>query len=140
LLAGLSGRHMHELSLIEELLAECRLRADGRAVAVVWVRCSSAVDQVELAQGFALLAGQVGAGPDGDPCLSNAELKVESVPVRFGCSCGFAGELGKDHLTGHIGVCPACGRVGEVDAGVELVTLSFAPGRAPGRQLSDEPP
>ena len=121
---------MHELSLVEELLTECKALAQGRTVEVVSARCSSAIDTVELSEGFALLAGQVAAGPGGDACLRKARLKLETVPVYFQCACGFNGELAADHVAGHVGICPACGQVSEVGVGVELVAMTFSePGR-----------
>jgi Zn finger protein HypA/HybF involved in hydrogenase expression len=124
---------MHELSLVEQLLDECRARAQGRTVEAVSARCSSAIDPVLLSEGFALLAGQLAApGPGGDSGLSKARLELETVPAHFQCGCGFTGELAPDHLAGHIGICPACGHVSEVHTGVELVALHFAAIEAPG--------
>jgi Zn finger protein HypA/HybF involved in hydrogenase expression len=120
------GPHMHELSLVEELVKTCTDLAQGRTVAAVSARCSSAVDPVELREAFTLLVGQVAVRTGGGGALSKADLKLETVPVRFRCTCGFDGELGPEHLVGHIGICPSCGRVGEVEAGIELVAMSFA--------------
>ena len=116
---------MHELSLVEELVATCTGRAGGRAVRQVRVRCPTSVDADELAAGFAFAVKRLAASAS-DPCLVTAELKVEPVPVRLSCNCGYEGQLGEDHLAGHMSVCPRCGHVGDVAAGLELVSMSFA--------------
>ena len=102
------------------------------------VRCSPAVDAGELSEGFALLAGQLAAEVGSDAGLSQAQLRLEMVPAYFHCDCGFDGQLGPDDFAGHIGICPVCGRVGEVDAGVEVVAMSFAD-TEPRAQLIPEP-
>jgi hypothetical protein len=42
------------------------------------------------------------------------------------CPCGFEGELGAGEFAGHIGICPDCDRVAEIDAALELVAMSYA--------------
>jgi Zn finger protein HypA/HybF involved in hydrogenase expression len=115
---------MHELSLVEELITKCRERAEGRTVGEVLVRCSAGIDADEVSEGFAFLAPQ-DPEPGGSACLTRAQLKVETVPAYLNCRCGFEGELDKDHLAGHVGICPRCGHVGEVLATMELVAMSF---------------
>ena len=50
---------MHELSLVEELVATCCGRAGGRAVRAVRVRCPASVDAEELCEGFAFAANRL---------------------------------------------------------------------------------
>lgn len=116
---------MHELSLVEELITKCRERAEGRTVVEVWVRCSAGIDADEVSEGFAFLAPQE-PERDGSACLTRAQLKVETVPAYLNCHCGFGGELGKDHLVGHVGICPRCDDVSEVRTTMEVVAMSFA--------------
>jgi Zn finger protein HypA/HybF involved in hydrogenase expression len=116
---------MHELSLVDELVATCREQAQGRPVHQVLVRCPATVDAEELSQAFAIATRQLALSA-GDSDLGAAELRLELVPVRLSCGCGFAGELTSDDLAGHMSVCPQCARVGEADAGLELVSISFA--------------
>ena len=116
---------MHELSLVEELVATCCGRAGGRAVRAVLVRCPASVDAEELCECFAFAANRLAASGL-DPCLVAAELKVEPVPVHLDCACGYDGQLTEDHLAGHMSICPRCGHVGEVTDGLELVSISFA--------------
>jgi len=122
---------VHELSLAEELVTKCLRWAEGRTVLEVRVRCSAAIDVDDLAEGFALLAPQAGE-LGGDASLRHAQLKIETVPVLFECSCGFAGEVGPERLAGHVGICPRCDRVGEVPASMELLAMSFVTPDASG--------
>jgi Zn finger protein HypA/HybF involved in hydrogenase expression len=116
---------MHELSLVDELLAVCRERAGGRAVRQIWVRCPATVDAAELADAFALAAsGSV--AKTSDPWLAGAELKLEPVPVWLECPCGYKGQLEPDHLAGHLAICPSCGHVSDADASLELVSMTFS--------------
>lgn len=116
---------MHELSLVEELVAICSGRAEGRAVRTVRVRCPAGVDAEELCEGFAFAAHRLAVSAS-DRCLVAAELKVEPIPVQLVCACGYQGQLTEDHLAGHMSICPRCGHVGEVTDGLELVSMSFA--------------
>ncbi len=116
---------MHELSLVEELVAACRDRAGGRAVRQVRVRCPASVDAEELCAGFAFAANRLALSAT-DPCLVAAELKVDPVPVHLACACGYEGQLTEDHLAGHMSICPRCDHVGEVTDGLELVSMSFS--------------
>jgi Zn finger protein HypA/HybF involved in hydrogenase expression len=121
---------MHELSLVEQLVATCCCRAGGRAVRTVRVRCPASVDADELCDGFAFAANRLAASAS-DPCLVVAELKVERIPVHLACACGYEGQLTDDHLAGHMSICPGCGRVGEITDGLELVSMSFSDGMEP---------
>ncbi|HTT91360.1 MAG TPA: hydrogenase/urease maturation nickel metallochaperone HypA [Acidimicrobiales bacterium] len=121
---------MHELSLVEELVAACRQRAGGKAICRVVVRCPESLDVEELTSGFALAAKEL-AARTGDSCLARAELKVTLVPVDVSCACGYKGRPGADYLAGHMAICPACGHVGEAEAGLELVSMSFSNGVEP---------
>jgi Zn finger protein HypA/HybF involved in hydrogenase expression len=116
---------MHELSLVEELVSECSGLAQGRTVVEVQARCPASIDADELSEGFAFLAEQADR-LGGAECLSHARLNVESIPVYFECSCGFAGELGADSFAGHIGICPRCNQVSELVGAVELVAIKYA--------------
>ena len=121
---------MHELSLVEELVSECRRLAAGRPVVEVWARCASGVDLEELSDGFTFVTREA-ARHDSDGCLATAELKLEQLPVQLRCGCGFEGQLSEDHMAGHMSICPGCGQVGEVETGLELVRLKFAEGTEP---------
>ncbi len=116
---------MHELSLVEELVATCCGRAGGRTVRTVRVRCPASVDAEELCDGFAFAAHRLAIAAT-DRCLVVAELKVETVAVHLACACGYQGQLADDHLAGHMSICPGCGHVGEVTDGLELLGMSFA--------------
>jgi Zn finger protein HypA/HybF involved in hydrogenase expression len=116
---------MHELSLVDELVATCRSRANGRTVQEVWVRCPTTVNPAELSVGFAMAARQLAVSA-GDPSLEAAELKLELVPVHLRCACGYEGQLSAEDLAGHMSVCPQCAHIGEADACLELVGMSFA--------------
>ena len=116
---------MHELSLVEELVAACSGRAGGRAVRQVRVRCPASVDAEELCAGFVFAANRLALSGT-DPCLVAAELKVDLAPVHVACACGYEGQLTEDHLAGHMSICPRCGHVGEVTDGLELVSMSFS--------------
>jgi Zn finger protein HypA/HybF involved in hydrogenase expression len=111
---------MHELSLVEELVSACREQAHGRSVCQVRVRCPASVDAGEVSECFALVATGC------DICLAGAELELEPVPVHLNCSCGYNDQLGTDHLAGHLAICPQCGHVGDIDAGLELVSMTFS--------------
>jgi Zn finger protein HypA/HybF involved in hydrogenase expression len=116
---------MHEMSLVEDLVTECRRRARGRTVLEVWARCPVSVDSGELADNFSFLTSQptgVGEGAS----LRQARLKLVTTPLFMSCPCGFEGELGDGEFAGHIGICPECDRVAELDAALELVAMSYA--------------
>ncbi|HTW10454.1 MAG TPA: hypothetical protein VME46_23315 [Acidimicrobiales bacterium] len=115
---------MHELSLVDELVATCLQLADGRPVLEVWARCPAGTDMDEVGEYFALLAR---SGPPGQgSCLERAELRLEQRDVELCCTCGFTGALGPDDIAGHIGVCPVCGRASEIRERLEVVAMSFA--------------
>lgn len=131
---------MHELSLVDELVAVCRERAQGRPIRQVRVRCPASVGAEELRAGFALAAKEV-AGAVGDRCLAGAELRLQLVPVQLRCPCGFEGQLSEEYLAGHMTVCPQCGRVADADDGLDLVSISFWAGRGALRpHLRDQVP
>jgi Zn finger protein HypA/HybF involved in hydrogenase expression len=115
---------MHEASLAEELVNECATLAQGRPVLVVAVRCPPGMGSSELSDNFAILAAQL--AESGDACLRQAELRLEEVHAVMGCRCGFQGELGPDDVSGHIGICPECGSVGELGGGLELMAITFS--------------
>ncbi len=116
---------MHELSLVEDLVTECRKRANGRTVLEVWARCPASVDSGELSDNFAFLTSQP-AGPEGGTSLRQARLQLVTTPLFMSCPCGFEGELGAGEFAGHIGICPDCDRVAELEAALELVAMSYA--------------
>jgi hypothetical protein len=74
---------------------------------------------------FAFLARQL-VDVSGHRCLADATLKLVTVPVVMKCACRFDGQLGADHLAGHISVCPQCRRVSEAKTSLDLVGMSFA--------------
>ena len=116
---------MHELSLVEDLVTECRRRAKGRTVLEVWARCPVSVDPGELADNFSFLTSQPASVEEG-ASLRQARLKLVTTPLFMSCPCGFEGELGDGEFAGHIGICPECDRVAELDAALELVAMSYA--------------
>jgi Zn finger protein HypA/HybF involved in hydrogenase expression len=130
---------MHELSLVEELVQKCRALAQGRSVLQIWATCPEGTDVDELPECFALLSDQLVA--QGDTCLQRAQLNVQALPLFLSCPCGFNGELASDQIAGHITVCPQCSRVGEGEAGMELVAMSFDQlDRAVGPPTRDQVP
>ena len=116
---------MNELSLVEDLVTEVRRRAKGRTVLEVWARCPVSVDSGELSDNFAFLTSQQ-EGAEDDASLRRARLKLVTTPLFMQCPCGFEGELGAGEFAGHIGICPDCDRVAEIDAALELVAMSYA--------------
>lgn len=94
---------MHELSLLAELVQECRRRAGGAPVSLVRVRCAATVPEAAVREAFRLLAAD---GP-----LSAARLEVEPLEMALRCPCGFTGDLGETEVVGHLTVCPSCGAV-----------------------------
>ena len=110
---------MHELSLVEALIDECRRQAGGRPVLRLRVRLGATLGAEELHQAFAMLKS--------DTVLAGAVLEVETASLVFACECGYPGPVGDDDVIGHLVVCPACGRVYPAAAdGLELLALSFA--------------
>jgi hypothetical protein len=85
------------------------------------------VDAEELGVGFWLAAARLPREGAAE-ALEGASLELEPVPACLACPCGFAGEVGLDDVAGHIGVCPECGRAGELAGRVELVGLRFTGG------------
>ena len=121
---------MHELSLVEELVATCTGRAAGRTVAAVRVRCPVSVDAEELSESFAFTVNRLAILAT-DRCLVSAELKIEPVPIHLACPCGYNGQLTDDNVAGHMSICPRCEQVGEISDGLELVSMTFADGGEP---------
>lgn len=116
---------MHELSVVEELVAKCSLLAQGRPVLRVWARCPSAMGTDELEECFAYVVGQL--GQTGQSPLAGAQLRLETAPARLDCGCGYTGLVGEADVAGHMAVCPACGRVSDLGMPpLELLGLSFA--------------
>ena len=104
---------MHELSLVEELVARCIGRTGGKPASLVRVRHASTVPLDGLEQAFTMLTL---GGP-----LAGAVLEAEPFSVSLGCDCGFSGELGHDDLvSGSIACCPACGAVSTLPRTAEL--------------------
>jgi D-sedoheptulose 7-phosphate isomerase len=96
---------MHEYGLCEGVLDAVLLRAAGRPVASVRVRCGvrHAVDPPSMAQAFSTLAA-------GTPA-ADAVVTVVTVPAMLTCrDCGAAGES--------TDLVPACGRCGSVNVAI----------------------
>ena len=106
---------MHELSLVDELVQECRRRTGGAPVSHVRVRCATTVPEAVLREAFRLLTAD---GP-----LAGASLEVEPLEVRLRCPCGFAGAVSDAEVIGHLVVCPSCGAVSPHAAGAGLELL-----------------
>jgi Zn finger protein HypA/HybF involved in hydrogenase expression len=106
---------MHELSLVDELVQECRRRTGGAAVSLVRVRCAATVPEAALREAFRLLAAD---GP-----LAGASLEVEPLEIPLQCRCGFSGSVGDTEVVGHLTVCPSCGAVSANAATVGLELL-----------------
>jgi len=94
---------VHELSLVAELVQECRRRASGAPVSLVRVRCAATVPEAALREAFRLFAAD---GP-----LAAASLQVEPLELPLQCPCGFTGAVGDTEVVGHLVVCPSCGAV-----------------------------
>ena len=92
---------MHELSLVEALVDECRRLAGDRPVVALRVRVGATLGGDELHQAFALLTA--------DTLLAGAVLEVEAEAPAITCDCGFRGPVGADDVIGHVVVCPGCG-------------------------------
>ncbi len=116
---------MHELSVVEELVAKCRRLARGRRVMRVWARCPEGMDTDELVECFDYVVAQLSQAGEG--AFEGAGLRLETVPARIRCACGFEGRLVPEDIAGHMGICPGCGRVSELSLPpLELLGLSFA--------------
>jgi len=130
---------MHELSTVEELVAQVRHVAGDRRVLEVFARCPATIDAEEVRECFSYVVGALSSS-EGSAGLSGAVLTLDVVPVRLRCTCGFEGELVDDDVAGHIGVCPSCARTQELDAGLVLVGVSCASDRTRGWSGSPKPP
>ena len=107
---------MHEYGLCEGVLETVLLRAAGRPVAGIRLRCGvrHAVDPPSMAQAFSMLAAGTAA--------ADAAVAVVTVPAAVTCrNCGAAGESAD--------LLPACGRCGsvniEITGGDELILESL---------------
>jgi len=116
-----SSALLHELSLAEGLVAKCAELSQGRRVTAVRARCSIGVDAEELAAVLPVAAKQYGGEE-----LEDATFELQVVPAHLECPCGWSGELPVDHVAGHIGICPTCGRPTELPGGLELLGLLYA--------------
>ncbi len=114
---------MHELGLAQELVDRCRAEARGRQVLEVWANCPVGLDMPELSECFSLLALQLEAS--GEDWLGHAELKLQARPVSLACRCGFEGVLDRDHVAGHMTICPQCAEVSETGGDVELTAILY---------------
>jgi Zn finger protein HypA/HybF involved in hydrogenase expression len=110
---------VHELSLVAELVEECRRRAGETPVSAVKVRWSSPEDDDEIRQAFAVLTEAT--------ALDGATLEIEQVPMIADCACGYRGRATSDDVVGHIFVCPRCAAVGPITSpALELVEIRLA--------------
>src|SRR5581483_10465309 len=128
---------MHEYGLCEGVLDAVLVRAAGRPVAGIRVRCGvrHAVDPPSMVQAFAMLAAGTAA--------ADAVVTVVTVPATVTCrDCGAAGES-----TDLVPACPGCGSVNvEMTGGDELTleSLTYAeqpaqPEPGPVFERRDEP-
>jgi Zn finger protein HypA/HybF involved in hydrogenase expression len=116
---------MHELGLVEELVAAAEARAAGAPVSLVRVRHASTLPAAALRQAFSMLAeGGV---------LREARLVTEAFDVRLRCACGFDGALGHDDLVeAWAALCPACGDLSRRERTPELELLEVRLAGEPG--------
>jgi Zn finger protein HypA/HybF involved in hydrogenase expression len=109
---------VHEVSLVEALIADCVSRTGGRPVKLVSVRYASSVPEAGLRQAFTMLSRGT--------TLEGARLEAEPFEVTLACACGFVGALGHDDLvSAAIAVCPACGEVTTLSRTAELELLDL---------------
>jgi Zn finger protein HypA/HybF involved in hydrogenase expression len=109
---------VHELSLVEELVAECERRARGRTVTLVLVRCPVTIEVEEVEQAFRVLTAD---GP-----LEGSRLEIDTFSPTLSCGCGFSGPVGREQSAGHMLICPGCAAVHEAHDTLELVTVQIA--------------
>ncbi len=110
---------MHEISLVEQLVAAAEDRAGGAPVTAVHVRYATTIPEAALRDTFAMLAG---SGP-----LAAARLDAEPFDVHLSCPCGFDGALGHDDLIeSSVAICPACGDVSTRTRTAELELLGVS--------------
>jgi len=110
---------VHELSLVAELVDECRRRAGSAVVSAVKVRWSSPEDDDEIQQAFTILTEAT--------ALDGATLEIERVAMHVDCPCGYTGRATSDDVVGHIFVCPRCATVGPITfPALELVEIRLA--------------
>ena len=106
---------MHEYAAVEELVGVLTRQVTARGVgrvASVRLRRSSAFDPAALAQAWPIAAA-------GTP-LAGAAVEVTVADLTFACCCGERRVITADDLIGHMFVCPACGRAGDVDGSHDL--------------------
>lgn len=112
---------MHELSLIADLVDECRRRAGSKTVTAVKVRWSSSEGDEELQQAFVMLTTAT--------ALDGAVLEVQAAPIAVNCPCGYEGAVAGDETVGHLFVCPRCARVGPLASpALELLEIRLSTG------------
>lgn len=100
---------MHEYAAVEELVSLLTRQLTARGVervAAVRLRRSSVFDPAALAQAWPMAAA-------GTP-LAGAAVEVTVADLAFACGCGHRQIVTADDLIGHMIVCPACGRAGDV--------------------------
>jgi Zn finger protein HypA/HybF involved in hydrogenase expression len=119
---------MHEYAAVEELVGALTRQLTARGVgrvASIRLRRSSSFDPDALAQAWPMAAA-------GTP-LAGAAVAVTVADLAFACGCGRRQVVTADDLIGHMVVCPACGRAGEVDGAhdLEVVEVIAADGGAP---------
>lgn len=106
---------MHEYSIVESMVANIAnaLEREGSPqVTVLKLRRGSAFSAEALDQAFAAVSA-------GTP-LEGAGLQIETVNLLHKCPCGRGQVITSDDLEGHMFVCPACGRVREIDESHDL--------------------
>jgi Zn finger protein HypA/HybF involved in hydrogenase expression len=106
---------MHEYAAVAELVGVVTRQLAARGVeriAAVHLRRSSAFDPAALAQAWPVAAA-------GTP-LAGAAVEVTVADLTFTCPCGERRVITADDLIGHMFVCPACGRAGDVDGTHDL--------------------
>jgi Zn finger protein HypA/HybF involved in hydrogenase expression len=116
---------MHEVSLVDALLDEVRVRAAGGTVRAIVVRHATTIPHEVLRQAFELLT-------QGDP-LADATLEAQPFEILLRCDCGFHGPLGHDDMLGPtMAACPRCGALRRTPATPELELLEVTAGPGSG--------
>jgi len=112
---------LHEFHAARSLVA--RLRVDpglgvGGKVSAVHVRASPEFAPDSLRQAYEMLVA-------GTP-LAGSQLVVEETARAHECAqCGSSWAVTRDHVAGHVLICPSCGAASGVGSsgGVELVEV-----------------
>jgi Zn finger protein HypA/HybF involved in hydrogenase expression len=119
---------MHEFAIVQSLVRELidHLGREGiEKVASVRLRRGSTFSDEALRQSYlALSKGTI---------LEGSELSVEMVNLNFRCPCGHAQVITSDDLVGHMFVCPACGKVKEIDEAHDLELVDVVAEKKDGR-------